>query len=229
MSVPAVLVPSPLPTDSLGQPPVSPDVQTTFHADETLFFVDWDDTLLPTTYLAANNLREDCEVIPIWFAEQLSSYAEVVKTTLDAMRRRGRVIIVTNAETGWIDMTCSKFLPSLVATLSEVESVSARSTFEPLGFQNPSQWKEQMFAEKINLFFANTSKSRQNVLSMGDASHEREAIHKVARTLGCMAKSLKFMERPDIAHLRQEHELIQTFLDQIVQHTQNLDLCVHEL
>ena len=107
--------------------------------------------------------------------------------------------------------------------------MSARSTFEPLGFQNPSQWKEQMFAEKINEFFANTRPSRQNVLSMGDASHEREAVYKVARTLGCMAKSLKFMERPDIEHLRQEHEIIQTHLDQIVQHTQNLDLCVHEL
>ena len=92
MSVPAVLVPSPLSTDTPGPPPESLEVQTPFNADETLFFVDWDDTLLPTTYLAANQLREDSGVIPIWFAESLASYAEVVKGTLDAMRDRGRVV-----------------------------------------------------------------------------------------------------------------------------------------
>jgi hypothetical protein len=117
-------------------------------------------------------------------------------------------------------------------TLAQVEAVSARSTFEPMGYLTPSQWKEQMFAEKISQFFAASgpvSRSRQNVISFGDASHEREAIHKVTRTMGCMAKSLKFMERPDLAHMKQEHEVIQSFLDQIVHHADNLDLCIHEL
>lgn len=231
MSVPDVLMP---PVEIAGvheqaSAPVSPPDR--FTQEETLFLVDWDDTILPTTYLATHGLREDSEVIPAHFADELGSYTEVVAETIRAMRERGRVIIVTNAETGWIDMTCAKFMPDLQHALKDVEAVSARSMFEPLGFQSPSQWKEQMFEEKIKQYFASLQGKTKiwNVLSMGDASHEREAIHKVSRTTGCLAKSLKFMERPDVLHLRQEHELIQSYLHQIVQHGEPLDLCVHEL
>jgi hypothetical protein len=222
--------PADIPTAGVHECAPSVDPPDRFSKDDTLFLIDWDDTILPTTYLAAHNLREDSEVIPANFAEELEGYAEVVSETIRLMRERGRVVIVTNAETGWIDMTCAKFLPALLAVLKEVEAVSARSMFEPLGYQLPAQWKEQMFAEKISQHFgSNQNKTRWNVLSMGDASHEREAIHKVSRTTGCLAKSLKFMERPDVLHLRQEHELIQSYLHQIVQHADPLDLCVHEL
>jgi hypothetical protein len=230
MSVPDVLLPpADLPAGAVHESAAAAAEPDRFSKEETLFLVDWDDTLLPTTYLANQNLREDSEV-PIHFAEELASYSEVVAETIREMRERGRVVIVTNAETGWIDMTCVKFLPGLQSVLNEVEAVSARSMFEPLGFQSPSQWKEEMFAEKIAQHYgASQNRARWNVVSMGDASHEREAIHKVSRATGCLAKSLKFMERPDVVHLRQEHELIQSYLHQIVQHADPLDLCVHEL
>jgi hypothetical protein len=232
MSVPDVLLPPAdlPPAGAVHESAAAAAEPDRFSKEETLFLVDWDDTLLPTTYLAGHNLREDTEVIPVHFTEELASYSEVVAETIRQMRERGRVVIVTNAETGWIDMTCAKFLPALQSVLNEVEAVSARSMFEPLGFQSPSQWKEQMFAEKIAQHFGvSPNRARWNVVSMGDASHEREAIHKVSRTTGCLAKSLKFMERPDVVHLRQEHELIQSYLHQIVQHADPLDLCVHEL
>jgi hypothetical protein len=230
MSVPDVMLPPAEIPAGVQEAPSATELER-FTKEETLFFVDWDDTILPTTYLAQHNLSaEDAEAIPACFSEELASYAEIVRDTFQHMRERGRVVIVTNAETGWIDMTCAKFLPALMNTLKEVEAVSARSTFEPLGYQSPAMWKEQMFAEKIAQHFGSSQNTaRWNVMSLGDASHEREAIHKVARMTGCMAKSLKFMERPDVMHLRQEHELIQSYLHQIVHHPDALDLCVHEL
>jgi len=230
MSVPDVMLP---PAEINPAAHEAPTEMERFSTEETLFLVDWDDTILPTTYLANHHLAaEDPEAIPACFAEELTSYAEVVAETFRQMRERGRVVIVTNAETGWIDMTCAKFLPALLGVLKEVEAVSARSMYEPLGYQSPAQWKENMFQEKITAHFTGArfqNKARWNVMSMGDASHEREAIHKVSRVTGCLAKSLKFMERPDVMHLRQEHELIQSYLHQIVHHPDALDLCVHEL
>ena len=65
--------------------------------------------------------------MPIHFAEELASYSEVVAETIREMRERGRVVIVTNAETGWIDMTCAKFLPALQSVLNEARRDGERT------------------------------------------------------------------------------------------------------
>jgi hypothetical protein len=210
-----------------------------YSVEETLVILDWDDTILPTSYLTQHNLREDAEDIPTCFVVALEAYAQVAAATIAGLGKLGRVVIVTNAETGWVELTCGKFLPSLQALVEQTEVVSARSKFEPLGFLQPVEWKEKMFDLKIKEHFGiredphgpsmDATPQRRNVLSLGDASHEREAIHRVAKPTGCVPKSLKFMERPDLGHLRQEHELIQSYLDELVHHEGPLDLCVHQL
>ena len=57
--------------------------------------------------------------------------------TLAEAARRGHVIIVTNAETGWIQLTVEKFLPLSVATVHRFQHISARSMFEPSGVVTP--------------------------------------------------------------------------------------------
>ena len=42
-----------------------------------------------------------------------------------------RVLIVTNAEHGWIELTCKKFLPRLEAVVAAMDKTSARSASAP--------------------------------------------------------------------------------------------------
>ena len=103
---------------------------------------DWDDTLLCSSWLAQNGLRLDYpEVIPASIQKQL----EALQTSVVALLRRaltfGKVMIITNAETGWVELSAKRFMPDVLTLLPELDVFSARSNFESLSPDSPSDWK----------------------------------------------------------------------------------------
>lgn len=65
----------------------------------------------------------------------------------------------------------------------------------------------------------------RNVISFGDSIHERNAIHRVTeRMAGVRTKSVKFVERPTIEQLKRQVDLVHGCIEEIVHHTDNLDL-----
>jgi len=206
--------------------------ETLFTREHTVMIFDWDDTLLPSTWLTMNAMRldDDCTV-PEELAKQLNELAEQVMKTLDAADGFGTVVIVTNAENGWIELSGRKFMPTLADYLDrkQFRIVSARSTYEPQGIASPFEWKNRAFAHEIELYYSNVPDCpKRNILSFGDSAHEREAIMNVTKVMKAdhVTKSLKFVERPLIEQLRKEHELITGCMQQIVYHSVALDLCV---
>ncbi|KAF4678122.1 hypothetical protein FOL47_005401 [Perkinsus chesapeaki] len=210
--------------------------------EDTLIIFDWDDTILPTRFLTVEcGLRVDGPGPSPELRKTLDAYAELANTTLLAAMELGTVIIVTNAETGWLPLTCAKFLPSMLPTINMIYHTSARSTFEPRGFPSAFEWKEQAFRHAIASHFSDVPAvhgRRRCVISLGDSAHERMAAIYACREFneqslidssspaGLLCKSLKFMERPDLEHLRKEQYLIQDCLSQVVRYDQDLDLCI---
>ena len=160
--------------------------------------------------------------------EILEEYSEIVHQTLVEARKLGKVIILTNAETGWIELTSQKFTPSLSALFESFPLISARSLYEPLGITSPFQWKLRAFERVIREHCAKMdANSLQHIISFGDSIHERDAAHQVCGSLsGTVCKSIKFMERPDISQLTKQHFLVTECFDQIVSHEGTLDLCI---
>lgn len=175
-------------------------------SESLLIFLDWDDTILPTSFLAAQQIGLDSVVTPELMAS-FEGYAESVASTIRCMKTFGRVVIVTNAEAGWVELTCAKFLPQLVPEITDLQRVSARSEYEPLGFLGPVQWKTEAFVTEAQRHFG--EKPQPIVFSVGDANHERVAVHHAARRLHASARSIKLVEKPDIEMLRREHALLQ--------------------
>ena len=197
---------------------------------ETLLIFDYDDTLFPTSYLAHHGYRLDGPDASEEIQQVLDEYTFAVEKTLIEARQHGQVVILTNAETGWIELTSQKFMPRLSDLLESFPLVSARSTYEPLGITSPFQWKLKAFESVINDHYSGVRsqfvKSR-NVLSFGDSVHERDAAHQVcAKHARTVCKSIKFMERPDVAQLTKQHALISDCFEQIVHHDATLDLCI---
>jgi hypothetical protein len=190
---------------------------------DLLILLDWDDTILPTSFLSQRSISLDDEV-PHDVQEVLRTYCEVVRKTLVQLKERGHLVIVTNAEQGWVELTMAQFLPGLEPLLQDVECVSARSLFEPKGYTLPVEWKEEAFAEVVQRL---CSEPRgYPVLSLGDARHERDAVHRVAHRLGIAAKSVKLMEVPDLLVLQREHDLLQERLPYLCEHDGSLDIRV---
>lgn len=201
-------------------PPASPA--------ETLVIFDWDDTLLPTSWLQ-RSARGGRALTP----EQqglLQGLARAAENTLRVAKEHGTVAVVTNAEEGWVQYSCGQYLPGLAPLLRDVRIISARSTYEPLG-HSPDEWKCRAFQQLVADHYAqdHLRGGRRNVLSLGDSMHEHTALLRAAGgTPGCHAKSLKLSERPTVDHLTDEHEMLSGCLVEAIHHDGDLDLEIAE-
>merc|ERR1712232_76549 len=85
----------------------------------SLLIYDWDDTLFPTTWVQKNDLVSFHSVTTMDQFAHLGRLAQCVHENLSLSKRLGKVIIVTNADAGWVELSCSRFMPSLRWLLEE--------------------------------------------------------------------------------------------------------------
>lgn len=201
--------------------------------NQTIIILDWDDTLCPSTtcmrHLGLSVLGDPPEGK---VAADLHALSLEVGLLMDAaMELAEKVVIVTNAEEGWIDLACKAWMPSLLPHLEKAEVVSARSTWEPQGVVSPAGWKAKAFETAVNRFYSRyLHQSWKNIISIGDAPHEREALSRIVRWAPlvpgkrCRSKSVKFILRPSIEQLTREIQMLRSNLKEIVWHDDDLDL-----
>jgi hypothetical protein len=210
-----------------------------FSVEDTFLIFDWDDTLLPTTWIEKQGLRLDGPAPCEEQERQLQHMATRAKETLLAAKALGEVILVTNAERGWVELSCQKFMPDLCNSLQDIRIFSARTTYEQQGFAQPSEWKYLAFQHELARFcdeqsmvlgeadVAVPTSRRRNVISIGDSPHEREALIRVtAHMRDSSIKAVKLMARPEVQQLCQEHEIISGCFRDLVNHDGNLDLAI---
>jgi len=193
----------------------------TFQKEATVIFVDWDDTLLCSSFLSGAGYRLDSEMDSAPIDKELKELELSVIGLLKLAMTFGDVHVVTNAETGWVQLSAKKFLPGVVPLLDQVKVLSARSTYETMFPDSPVKWKFCAFQEKL---FSGT-KSPKNVISFGDSHVEREAVRAVTRGLSnTKTKSVKFAEKPSMEQLRRQLELVTNCFQYIFGHEGDLDL-----
>jgi len=200
---------------------------------ETLIFLDWDDTLLPSSFLSSRGFRLDSGPLDAttaaWLAECELSVVKVLRLAVS----QATVCIVTNAEKGWVELSAQKWMPRVHEELTEslssgsLKIVSARTTYEPRLWNNPLQWKILAFQEelKTRILAGDNPEVAKHIISLGDSHVEREAVRTVTRNLvNTKTKSVKFAERPSIEQLRRQLELVQNCFDYIHGFDGDLDL-----
>jgi hypothetical protein len=190
--------------------------------ETTVIFVDWDDTLLCSSFLSGAGYRLDSVMEGTsTLYQELKDLETSVISLLRLAMSFGDVHVVTNAETGWVQLSAKKFLPGVVPLLDRVKVLSARSTYESMFPDSPVKWKFCAFQERLNA----DSKSPKNVISFGDSHVEREAIRAVTRGLSnTKTKSVKFAEKPSLEQLRRQLELVVNCFQYIHGHESDLDL-----
>lgn len=209
------------------------EVLALFPPRETLLIFDWDDTLFPSTWVQLQGFAPPGNNSPqVVHLDLLDAAATSAAAVLRTAKRLGRVVVVTNAEAGWVELSGRRFVPKVMRELEGVSVVSARSTFEPYllgpptGGSRPFEWKRLAFqAEIAGLVRQLAPGRRANVVSLGDSAYERDALqHAAAAVPGCQRKSVKFLVRPDPHQLVKQLALVRTVLEPIVEHDGDLDL-----
>ncbi|KAJ8905357.1 hypothetical protein NDN08_001864 [Rhodosorus marinus] len=193
---------------------------------KTLIVFDWDDTLLPSTFLTYGcGLRVSDDVpVPEDVGGRIDPVAEAAVEALSIAMQHGDVVIVTNAEHGWVEMSSDKFLPRINHFIREngITVVSARSAFEEEIPDSPVDWKIGTFSQQVQ---SSDRKSYDNLVVIGDDECERLAGHAMSRIAPCLSiKTVKFVRKPEPSQLARQLGLLAQSLSDLCEEQGNHDV-----
>ena len=192
-----------------------------------IFFFDWDDTLLCTSYLQPtgalldNDLnKKDKEVI--------SNLDSLVYKLLLRTMNLGIVFIVTNGAPGWVELSSTKFYPKTAKILQKIKVISARGLCENKYPGDMRQWKTKAFKYALDSLDNINKNLCTNIICFGDSIIEIEASYNFKEYFpDSYLKTIKFKESPSHNELEKELKIINSQLDSILSnYNKNLSIKV---
>jgi hypothetical protein len=188
-------------------------IDTKISSDNTLYILDWDDTLFPTSWVTKNGIDIINNNSRDRYIEHFKSLDRTLNSFLRNISKHGKVIIVTNALKDWVKLS-SIVIPQTYHVLKNINIVSARSLFSDKT-KNIMEWKKSAFQLVIDEEFKN--KRLMNIISIGDAEYEHQALVSLTHTNFDKIKFLKsFRLIKDPTY------------DQLIEEVELLDTCIHK-
>ena len=190
-----------------------------------LFIFDWDNTLLPTYYLAQENILNENE-LPLEYLGIFSILEDCIYKLLKISISKGDTYIITNSSKGWVEYSAKKYFPGLIKLLKKIKIISAKGEFKDIYPDNNKRWKQQAFLSlkgKINMNFVT------NIICFGDSDIELEAGKKLASEIDkCFIKTIKFKEHPDPDDIIKQINLILNKFNYIYSRKKNLSITIDQ-
>lgn len=124
-----------------------------------VFIFDWDDTLLPSTWMIRLQKYYGTAVNAL-IQPFLDSLQDSVCALFDSAHKHGYTsFVITNSQSGWVELSASRHMPKVLAKLNELKIpiISAQTlyaTANPDKFDptNASRWKHEAFWNAIKDF-----------------------------------------------------------------------------
>jgi len=190
------------------------------------------------------------DAVGLTMADALRRHVEVAEAALRCADACGRVVIITLAKQGWIELSLQHFLPGLDKVIEElgIQLIYARHSLP--------QWKVSMAAldgmdvfllmkqaamerELRHFYSGRPGKSWKNALSIGDSITERDALVEVLfrrsqldkdrEEKPCRCKTVKLPGDPDVTQLTAELEVLTHWLQSIVTYDGDISLDLSNL
>jgi len=171
----------------------------TYSEDRVIIF-DWDDTLIPSTWLKKNGFIIDsyASEITTEMIRMCKSVEPHVLALLEVAKTYGKVLIVTNGTKSWVEMSTRLFFPNISNIILSLTILSGPDLYDNYT-SNPNCWKQYVFQNEVLMYsFPNYSTNQRTIISIGDGYAERLALQSVmTRDTVCsiLKKSVKFMEQ----------------------------------
>jgi hypothetical protein len=227
---------------------------------QTIIFFDWDDTLFPTSWLECKGLLRrkelptDCETLA-----ELSKLEQAACTVLrTASQLSIRTCIVTNANSPWVTESARIFMPTLHQLLVSPSAPQIAHAKEKLKehkrkstssvTESFAQWRNERFCDEeavamltqaktvamqaeVKLFYSQyPQQSWKNLISIGDASYERDALQEVSflhtqpTQKKLRTKVIKLKTEPISKEVYDQLQTIKMYLPTIVKFNDDLDI-----
>lgn len=195
-----------------------------------LLILDWDDTLLASTWIINQEIILEHSIITEQHQKDILEFEEIIYNFLNYVKNIANVIIVTNAEEEWVNMSSQKFMPKVYQLFREINVTSARKLYIDEHPENPEIWKYKTFSNIVNTYVSNNliHNCYIDIISIGDLIVERNAVLLATETHRTITrtKSFKLIEKPTITQLKNQIQLIHLFINYIIKYQNNLDLFI---
>jgi hypothetical protein len=179
--------------------------------NQSIIILDWDDTLLCTSYLITLGIKSMTPTIKCI----LKPLDEVASQLLKKASSCGNTFIITNAEEGWVQHSAQVFLPKTFAAIEEndITIISARSCYEKIYPEEKQRWKQEAFLSLLEQY---EREIVTNLVCIGDSSVEIDAAYHFAKQFDkALVKTIKFKELPKPEELLKQQKLMLDKFDQI--------------
>ena len=176
--------------------------------------LDYDDTLLPTTYLDPAD-EGDMESLAKKHRKKLNAVQDQVVALLEKFLNVSKVLIITNAKKGWVEYSSSILLPKVHQTIMKyIPVISARGEFESQFVNKISEWKKQAFLALWNIDDLLDRDAITNLIVIGDAQYEMDAGKSFQQSTDkCIAKQIKLRESPTADELEKQLSVVNREFD----------------
>ena len=197
--------------------------------NRNIFIFDWDDTLFPTSWLSSKNyINNNMKLVSQLNLEDqftLTTYSQKIAVLLEKCLHIGHVIVITNADNGWIKECISKFMPNLVELITRIQCYSAKHLFQETFI--PFYWKVATFSYALRNYM--DEKQQTSIISFGDSEYEKNANKLFCMNYkNCYSKVIKYIENPTITQLEKENDLVCNYINHICNYTGNIDNIINK-
>lgn len=254
---------SPTETSATSTPPDSPQAAEVEYsptaspsspqeAAATCIIFDWDDTLLPTSFLGdmarvhnasqfmAFGMASPMETVSC--QDALKQHGDLIRRVLTSACELGHVAIVTSSVRPWVDRSAEQHLPGLdtaqlfsdlnIPVLYAPESWN--SSMDSMGVVEAyTACKRTVMSEFLNSV-CGEGRTLKHAISIGDSPVERDAMRQAVQRWEQpvdvmerpLCKTIKFMGDPSLKQLSNELQFTMAWLERIVAHDLDADVVI---
>ena len=174
---------------------------------KTLFLLDWDDTLLCTSFISKKKFNLSKEELKL--IEQLGKF--VFEFLLECIKK-GTVIIMTNSNESWVKSTAIELMKMDPNLLDKIYIISARDIYEKQKISK-RQWKKFAFEEIIK----NYDNTIKNLICASDMSEDIEIFKNFSEKYNEInVSTVKFKVNPSPDIMIKEIKIMKENLDKLV-------------
>ena len=190
----------------------------------SIIIFDWDDTLLPTSFLNSKGTYNAFRQITRDERQRLLELENLVLQLLTLSVKKGDVYIITNADKKWVENSSKIFYPSISNILKKIKIISAKNKYQK---RYPSRiWKIKAF---INLANNIDLQKITNIICSGDSAFEIEAARILAtKFTEAFIKTIKFKEKPELDEVFKQIRFVLCQFNKIFSAVKNLSITVEK-
>ena len=179
---------------------------------ETIFIIDWDDTLMCTTFIShkALGLSDDEQYI-------VSNLGKVVSNFLKECNKYGKIIIMTNSSKEWIKKTTTEYLKISHESFDNIAIISTRDRYLKKGIEK-KKWKELALDDLI----AKYKEKIQNLICVSDSEKDIDVFKNLStKNKEINISTIKFKTKPSPLIMIKEIKYLNDMMDEIIGKNKN--------